>query len=132
MARARTMHQIATMHVVIVDDSRLVRERLVELLEGIADVEVVGQATSVAEGIAAVTALHPDFVLVDLKMPDGDGTAVLVAAKHLAHPPVVAMLTNYPFPQFRKRCLEAGADFFWDKSRDFRRIPEALRRLAHV
>jgi DNA-binding NarL/FixJ family response regulator len=120
------------MQVMIVDDSRLVRERLVELLDGIADVEIVGQATTVAEGIAALTTLHPDFVLLDLQMPDGDGTAVLDAAKHLAHPPIVAMLTNYPLPQFRKRCLKAGADFFWDKSRDFARIPATLRRLAHA
>lgn len=120
------------MHVLIVDDSRLVRERLVELLEGVADVDIVGQAASVAEGITAVADLHPDFVLLDLKMADGDGMAVLDAAKHLAHPPIVAMLTNYPLPQFRKRCLAAGADFFWDKSRDFGRIPAALRRLAHA
>lgn len=117
------------MQVLIVDDSRLVRERLVELVDGIANVEIVGQAATVAEGIAAVSALHPDFVLLDLKMPDGDGIAVLDAAKHLDHAPIVAMLTNHPFPQFRKRCLDAGADFFWDKSRDFTRIPATLRRL---
>jgi len=117
------------MQVLIVDDSALVRERLVELLDGIPNVEIVGQAATAADGIAALNALHPDFVILDLKMPDGDGLAVLNAAKHLEHAPVVAMLTNYPMAQFRKRCLDAGADFFWDKSRDFARIPATVRRL---
>ncbi len=120
------------MLVLIVDDSRLVRERLVELLADVTNVEIVGEAATAADGIAALTALHPDFVILDLKLPDGDGLAVLNAAKHLDHAPVVAMLTNYPLPQFRKRCFDAGADFFWDKSRDFRRIPAALERLSHA
>ncbi len=117
------------MQILIVDDSLLVRERLVELIDDIANVEIVGQVATVAAGIAAVIALQPDFVLLDLKMPDGDGIAVLDAAKHLVHAPIVAMLTNHALPQFRTRCLQAGADFFWDKSRDFSRIPAALRQL---
>ena len=74
--------------------------------------------------------LQPDFVILDIAMPDGNGIAVLGAAKRLERAPLVGMLTHYSFPQFRKRCLEAGADFLWDKRPDLAEIPAVLRALA--
>jgi DNA-binding NarL/FixJ family response regulator len=130
MAPAADHRHYGGVQVLIVDDSALVRERLVEMLDDLADVHVAGQAASAAEAIAALPVLHPDFVILDVRMPDGDGLAVLQAAKHLDHAPIVAMFTNYPFPQIRQRCLDAGADFFWDKSRDFAEISAVLRQLT--
>jgi hypothetical protein len=40
------------------------------------------------------------------------------------------MLTNYPFLQYRKTCLEAGASYFFDKSSEFEKIPQALEQLT--
>lgn len=114
----------------IVDDSPLVRSRLAELVAEVENVRVAGQSGTVADALAALPRLHPDFVIIDIAMPDGNGITVLEAAKHLQHAPLVGMLTHYPFPQFRKRCLEAGADFFWDKGRDLAEIPAVLRGLA--
>jgi DNA-binding NarL/FixJ family response regulator len=43
--------------------------------------------------------------------------------------PKIIMLTNYPYIQYRRRCLEAGADFFFDKSTEFDKIPRVFEEL---
>jgi len=40
------------------------------------------------------------------------------------------MLTNYPYPQYRKKCMDAGADYFFDKSNEFHKVAELLQRLG--
>lgn len=118
------------MQVLIVDDSPLVRTRLAELVAEVENVTVAGESATVADALTELARLQPDFVILDIAMPDGNGITVLEAAKRLEHAPLVGMLTHYPFPQFRKRCLEAGADFFWDKGRDVAEILAVLRALA--
>jgi DNA-binding NarL/FixJ family response regulator len=45
---------------------------------------------------------------------------------------MVIILTNYPYPGYRQRCLNAGADFFLDKSTEFDQIPKLLERLKQT
>ena len=119
-----------SVQVFIVDDSSLVRQRLAELLIEVENVHVIGQAGTVADALIAIPLVHPDFVMLDVRMPDGDGLALLSALKHLDPPPLVGMLTHYPLEAYRKRCLALGADYFWDKSKDLAAIPAAFRALA--
>jgi len=116
--------------VFIVDDSALVRQRLAELLIEVENVQVIGEAATVADALIRIPLLRPDFVMLDLCMSDGDGTTVLAALKQLDHPPLVGMLTLYPLDAYRQRCLALGADYFWDKSKDLASIPGAFRALA--
>ena len=61
-------------------------------------------------------------------MPNGSGIDVL---KHIKkdNPDLIAiMLTNYPYPQYRKRSIERGADFFFDKSTEFEMVLEVLKQ----
>ena len=99
------------------------------MVESVKHVSVVGQAQGATQGIMAVRELRPDLVILDIQMPDGDGVAVLEAAKQLAPAPAVMMLTNYVDDYHRLRCRAAGADFFLDKSKEFEEIPEILRGL---
>jgi two-component system, NarL family, response regulator DevR len=117
--------------VFIVDDSALVRQRLAELLLDVDNVKLVGEAATVAEALARIPAVCPDFVLLDIRMPDGDGIGLLGELKRLDRPPVVGMLTNYPLEPYRQRCLALGADFFWDKSHDLEALSTTVRELAH-
>lgn len=114
------------MRVFVADDSAPVRERIVSLLEEIPGVEVVGQAEDALAARALVTALQPDVVILDINMPGGSGIEVLQDIKRLPRAPRVIMLTNYSQPQYRTRCLEAGADEFFDKSTEFEKIRGAL------
>lgn len=118
------------MRVVVVDDSFIVRERLTALLTVPGVMEVVGQAQDVSGAIEAIRRLTPDAVILDLRMPGGSGIDVLRAIKHEQPAPIVLILTNYPYPQYRKQCLEAGADFFLDKSTEFHKALEILRQCS--
>ena len=114
--------------VFIADDSLIVREHLVTMLDELAGIEIVGQAGNVAEAISAIRLLKPDAVILDILMPGGSGIDVLENIKQNDSTLVVIVLTNYPYPVFRQKCLQAGADFFLDKSTEFDQIPELFER----
>jgi DNA-binding NarL/FixJ family response regulator len=123
---ARSNHKI---QVFIADDSLIVRERLVVMLDELAGIEIVGQAENVAEAISAIRKLQPDVVILDIRMPGGSGIDVLQNIKQDKAAPMVIILTNYPYPGYRQKCMNAGADFFLDKSTEFDQIPELFERL---
>lgn len=117
------------MKVFIVDDSAIVRERLVEMLSEIKGVEILGEARDGVEAIEAICRVHPDGVILDVRMPGRNGIKVLEDIKRNQPAPVVLMLTNFPYLQYRKKCLDAGADGFLDKSIEFHKMAEALKFL---
>ncbi len=118
----------AKITVFIADDSHIVREHLVTMLEELAGIEIVGQADNVAGAISAISQLQPDAVILDILMPGGSGIEVLENIKQAGIGPLVIILTNYPYPVYRQKCMEAGADFFLDKSSEFDQIPELFER----
>ncbi len=115
--------------VFIADDSFIVREHLVTLLGELVGIEIVGQAENVAEAISAIRNLQPDVVILDIWMPGGNGIDVLHNIKQNGVGPMVIMLTNYPYPAYRQKSLQAGADFFLDKSTEFDQLPALVERL---
>jgi YesN/AraC family two-component response regulator len=114
--------------VFIADDSLIVREHLVTMFDELAGIETVGQAENVAESISAIEELKPDVIILDIRMPGGSGLDVLQRVKQGEVTPLVIILTNYPYPGYRQKCLRAGADFFLDKSTEFDQIPELFER----
>lgn len=126
MTSLQSNHKIK---VLIADDSLIVREHLVTMIEELAGIEIVGQTENVAEAISAIWKLQPDAVILDILMPGGSGIKVLQNIKQDGAGPMVIILTNYPYPVFRQKCLQAGADFFLDKSTEFDQIPELFERL---
>jgi two-component system, NarL family, response regulator DevR len=118
--------------VVIADDSLIIRERLVTMLDELAGVEIIGQAEDVAEAIRAIRHLQPDAVILDIHMPGGSGLDVLRTIKQDKLKPRVIILTNYSYAGYRQKFLQAGADFFLDKSAEFDQIPALLSGLSRV
>ena len=95
------------------------------------DIEVIGQTGDVSEAIRDIQQLNPDVVILDVSMSGGSGIAVLEHIKKVNKcSPVIIMLTNYPFPQYRERCMELGADYFFDKSLEIQKIAEVLKQLS--
>ena len=93
------------------------------------EVDVVGQAEDAPGSVDAICRTRPDVVILDIRMPGGSGIEVLRRLKQVAPAPRVIMLTNFAYEQYRRRCEEAGADFFLDKSTEFDQIPLALEQV---
>jgi DNA-binding NarL/FixJ family response regulator len=112
--------------VFVADDSEAILSRFVVLFDELEEIELIGMARNPSEALEALQELEPDVVILDVRMKEGGGLRVLKDMMQQAAPPLVIMLTAFPYPQYRKRCLEAGASYFLDKSRDFERLSEVL------
>ena len=115
------------MKILIADHSAVVRARLISLLTHLHGIEVIGQAEDAMEARNLAEKLRPDVAILDLRMPKGSGADVLSDLKKLNPTPKVIMLTNYPHPENKKKCIDGGADYFFDKSTEFQRVVSVLR-----
>ena len=69
-------------------------------------------------------------MVLDIQMPRGTGLDVLKNIKHDGGRPIVVVFTNFPYPQYRKRALEFGADYFFDKTTEFEKLRELFGQLT--
>lgn len=118
------------MKVLIVDDSAIIRDSLKDMLSEITELENISQAEDPIGAISSFQKLNHEVVILDIRMPSGSGIDVLQTIKKAANPPLVIVLTNYPYPQYRKKYIDAGADFFFDKSTEFDKVIEVLKPLS--
>ncbi|WP_409055166.1 response regulator [Streptomyces sp. SYP-A7185] len=116
---------------VVVDDEALVRSGFRLILNAADDIEVVATATG-GQALAAVRKHEPEVVLLDIRMPDVDGLAVLRELCALPAPkrPVVAMLTTFDTDEYVLRALDAGAAGFLLKDTEPAQLAQAVRMLA--
>ena len=117
------------MRLFIADDSEMIRTNLVKKLSEIEGIEVVGEAEDSSDAVEAIERLNPDVAILDIRMPKGDGILALQTLKRNNSPLKVIMYTNYPYPQYKSKCLAAGADYFFDKSTEYRELTEVLNQL---
>jgi two-component system response regulator DevR len=111
--------------ILIVDDSSAIRARLVSMMRELPGIDL-DEASGADEALEAVLAHGPDVVVLDLNMPGKNGLEILPAIKAMASPPLVVVLTGHPTEHHRRLCLAQGADYFFDKSKDFARVLELL------
>lgn len=114
----------------IVDDSLAIRDRLVDLVNRIGNVNVVGQSGDAPSAVVDILALRPDSVLLDLDLNGTNGMQVLRAVHPQVPEIVFVVLTNHPEPQYRRACAKAGATYFLDKSSEFDRVREVIAEIA--
>jgi DNA-binding NarL/FixJ family response regulator len=117
------------MKVFIADDSSILRERLKTMLSDFPEVEIAGQAQDTPEAIQSIKELEPDVVILDIRMPGGSGIEVLQSIKKDRPEVKVIVFTNYPYPQYRKKCMDLGADFFFAKASESDQIPVAVSEI---
>ncbi len=116
----------------VVEDSPLIRKRIIEALEKSGNFEVLGYAESEAEAIESIERLHPAVVITDIRLKEGSGIEVLRRLRRYPyHPaPKVYVLTNYAYPEYKQQCSLMGADDFFDKSSEYDRFLSTLRAVA--
>ena len=118
--------ETAMRRVLIVDDAKQVRERLISLLAEYPEIKVVAQAGDAKEALEALDRQKPDTVILDIRLPGKNGIELLKEIK-AAHPAVtVIMLTNYGFEHYRQQSLQLGADHFFNKTLEFEKVVEIL------
>ncbi len=116
------------MKLFIADDSEMMRERIRELVLAVEGIELVGEAGDVRASIKGIMDLKPDVVILDIRMPGGSGLDVLRGVKgHTT--PLIIVLTNYPFPEYKEIAIKLGADYFFDKSKEFDEVQRILGRM---
>ncbi|MCY1036097.1 LytTR family DNA-binding domain-containing protein [Corallococcus sp. BB11-1] len=115
----------APLRVLIVDDERLARERLKDLLAEAGDMQLVGECRNGNEAIAAIDAERPDLVLLDVQMPGPDGFGVLRALPPES-PPAVIFVTAHR--DFAVQAFEANALDYLLKPFDRERFRQSLAR----
>lgn len=120
------------MQVFIVEDSPVLRERLTLIFKEIRGVQIAGHAATATEAIERIHRTRPDVVILDIRLEQGNGFQVLRSIKQEPPAPYVIVLTNYPYPPYRRRFIEQGADYFFDKSTELPKAIDALKYLRQV
>ncbi|MFH8577832.1 response regulator transcription factor [Streptomyces zaomyceticus] len=120
--------------VLLVDDHQVVRRGLRTFLEVQDDIEVVGEASDGAEGVARAEELRPDVVLMDVKMPGTDGIEALKRLRGLDNPARVLVVTSFTEQRTVIPALRAGASGYVYKDIDPDALAGAIRSVhaGHV
>jgi DNA-binding NarL/FixJ family response regulator len=117
--------------ILLADDHPVVREGLRGMLSAESDIEVVGEAASGAEAVALFAALRPDVILMDLRMPGGDGVDAIakIRAGHENRVKII-VLTTYDADADILRAVEAGAAGYLLKDAPRADLVRAIRAAA--
>ena len=120
------------LRVFVVEDSQIIRGRILDNLIALGHFDVVGYAESEDEAVDAIRELRPDVIITDIRLKKGNGIEVVrhVRADDAAPRPLVFVLTNYDYPEYRAQCTAAGADAFFDKSGEYDLLLADLQRLT--
>jgi len=119
------------LRVVLVEDSPDIRARLAESLAEIPNLDIVGEADTERDAVALLTKGTWDAVVLDLQLRHGTGLSVLKSLeKSGSNDGKVMVFTNYSFPVYREKSMALGADFFFDKTREFPRLRDVLFQMA--
>ncbi len=123
---------VKRLSVAIVEDSLPLQKRLAALIPKDGSAEVIAFASTVFDAVQLVWDRSPDVVVLDFQLKEGTALDVLDGISDKAPHPLVIVLTNYPEPIYRSKCLEAGAFRFLDKSTEFDKLTETIREISNT
>ena len=118
------------LNVFIVDDSKEIRNRLKEMLKENKSISLIGETEDAGQAVVALQHLHPDVVIFDIHMPQGGGMRVLKDIKMRETDTIAMVFTAFPYAQYRRAYLAAGADYFFDKTQDVQNMLDTLDTIA--
>lgn len=118
-----------TIRVLVVDDHEIVRHGLATLFEG-SDVQIVAEATNGTEAVQMTLEHEPDVVLLDIRMPDGDGLEALRQIRDKLPESRLVMLSTYDNPTYIARSIALGARDYVLKGAPRDELIDAIQRAA--
>src|SRR5438445_12199102 len=116
--------------IVVADDQQVVRDGFAALLQTQPDFTVVGTASDGDEAVRICRRLHPDVVLMDVRMPGTDGIEATTRLAADPHAPRILILTTFDLDEYVYDALRAGASGFLLKDATAERLFDAVRILA--
>lgn len=127
--------EIGIVKVATVEDSAVVSDRLRSLLSELDGVHYIGNAASIDEAMELIRAHEPDIVILDIHLRSDqqrlNGMSLIPVIKAGWPDTLVIMFTNFSDHQYRQRCMELGADYFFDKSEEPEQMMNVIRQ-AHL
>lgn len=117
--------------ILLVDDSEFILQRVQHLLEGMKQVKEIRTATSAEEASEWIESYNPSLVFLDINLPGKNGLQMLKEIRSkTAIDPTIVILTNNTLSGYRTECMQAGADYFLDKAKDFSVIPDIVQQTS--
>ena len=120
-----------TIRLLVADDHQLMRHGLRVLLDGLDDMEVIGEACNGREVVEMSGRLNPDVVLIDIGMPHLNGIDATRQIQQLSNPPRVVALSMHTDRQFVQGVLRAGAHGYLLKDSAFEEVAQAVRSVSN-
>lgn len=123
------------LRILLIEDSEILRTRLTDMLLEPGRMRVVASAATEQDARHQIEAGEYDVLLVDVELREGTGIGAIRHARKFYPPlrqPVIIVLTNYPLPAVRSRCIAAGADHFLDKMRQFEAVKGLIAAAPHL
>ena len=116
--------------VFLVEDSELIRDRLMEEIASTRETEFVGCAETETEAVEKLSKLDCDAVVVDINLARGSGFGVIKSVRaQRDHATRVIVFTNYAYAYYRELTMALGADFFLNKATELDRLLEIIHTL---
>jgi CheY-like chemotaxis protein len=115
------------LRVLLVEDSPRIAAMLRDMLESDGEVRVVEVVSDEQSAIRQARKEEIDVMILDLQLAKGTGFGVLSQLRDKR--PVTVVLTNYALPEYRRRALALGAEYFLDKSKDLEKLQSIMTDL---
>lgn len=124
------MTDVPRVRVLVADDQPLLRHSLRLVIDGATDLTVVGEAATGIEAVARARELRPDIVLMDIRMPGGDGIEATgrIAAEPELSGTRILVLSMFELEEYVHAALRAGASGFLLKDAEPAQLVDAIRR----
>ena len=124
------MPQSPSLRVLLIEDSALLAARLIELVNGLPDVELIDTVDTEADALNRISEASPDVLILDLHLREGSGFGVLRSLALSTPRPKIIVLTNFGLSEYRRAAELFGVEAFLDKAREYFRLPSLLTDFA--
>ena len=115
----------------IVDDSKLLRDRIRQVLEKFSEISFIKEVDNSIEAVEYTKIFNPRLIVLDIRIYGENGIKALQQIRRNGYDGRIIILTNFPFPIYKAKCLEYGADYFLSKTDDFDRLPNIVSEILN-
>jgi DNA-binding NarL/FixJ family response regulator len=122
-------------HVLLVEDSKLLRDALAEMLADSGNIRIEDYATNRRDAIQLLDQKQYDLVIADIELAEGNGFDVIkhtLRQDYTYTPPIALMLTNHSNSYYKGLAKSLGVNYFFDKSMDFEAAIETIEQVAET